>query len=94
MADTLNPTIAAITTQTVAYTPAVLAAVQAAELSNANGTTKLQSVVTGVLGATQVLEAAPNPNVAAVAALTNLVVGILNSLGVFNHKTAPPQAVA
>lgn len=82
----INPTLAAITTDVSAYAPAVLAGVQAAELSNAPGTSKLQAVVNGVLGTTGALETSANPNVAGVAALANLFVGILNALGVFTHK--------
>ncbi len=92
MAPTLNPTLATITNDVAGYTPAVLAGVQAAEQSTAGGSTKLQAVVNGVLGTTGALETNTNPNVAAVSALANLIVGIFNALGIFGHKSAPAAA--
>lgn len=80
--------VTAITTQTLAYAPAVLAGVSVAEQSNAPGATKLQAVVNGVLGTSQALESAPNPDVAGISALVNLFVSILNATGVFSHKTS------
>jgi hypothetical protein len=84
----LNPTVAAITTDTLTYTPAVIAGVQAAEVTGASGPTKLQAVVNGVLAGSAALEATPNSNVAAIAALTNLIVSIFNATGIFSHKKA------
>lgn len=84
---TINPTIAAITNDTLSYAPATLAAVLAAEQSKAAGSDKLQAVVDGVLGGTQALEASPNPNVAAISALANLFVSIFNATGLFSHKS-------
>ena len=85
---TLNPTIGKITTGVNDYFPAVLAGVQAAEsVPGASGPNKLQAVVNGVLGTTGALANNSNPNVAAIAGLTSLVVGILNELGLFSHQT-------
>lgn len=75
-----------ITTQTLAYAPAVLAGIQAAELSAASNETKLQSVVNGVLAGSGALESSTNPEVAGIAALTNLFVSIFNATGIFSHK--------
>jgi len=85
----MRTTIAAIDNSVIAYTPAVIAGVQAAEASSASGGTKLQAVVNGVLGTTGALESNPNPNVAAVSALVNLFVSIFNATGLFGHKSAP-----
>jgi hypothetical protein len=85
----MNPIVASITSNTLAYAPAVLAGIQVAETSPAPGTTKLQAVVNGILGGSQVLEGTPNPTVAGIAALVNLFVSILNATGVFNHKATP-----
>lgn len=84
----LNPTIAAITTQTLTYTPAVIAGVQAAETSLASGPSKQQAVINAILAGSQAAEGVPNPNVAAIAALVNLTVSIFNALGLFKHKAA------
>lgn len=80
------PIVTAITTQTLAYAPAVLAGIQVAEQSNASGATKQQAVINAVLAGSQSLESAPNPNVAGIAALVNLFVAILNATGALNHK--------
>lgn len=87
----LNPTIAAITSNTLSYAPAVVAGVQAAEITGASGATKQQAVINGILAGSQALEIAPNPNVAAIAALINLFVSIFNATGIFHHA---PQAGA
>lgn len=90
----INPTIVAIDQSVLSYAPAAIVAVQAAEITNASGATKLQSTVSTILAGSQALESAPNPNVAGIAALVNLVVSIFNATGMFNHKTktvsAPP----
>jgi hypothetical protein len=85
----MNPTIAAVNAQTLTYVPAVLAGVQAAEQSAGNGASKKQAVVNAILIGARAAEATPNPNVAGIAALVDLVVSILNSTGVFSHKSAP-----
>lgn len=89
----MNQTIATINTQTITYLPAVLAGVQAAEQSNAAGATKKQAVVNAVIAGARGAETSTNPNVAGIAALVDLVVSILNSTGVFSHKSpaAPAQ---
>jgi len=81
----MNPIIAAIDQQAANYTPAVIAAIQAAEALGvtATGTQKATAVVTAV---SQTLEGSANPNVAGIAALVNLSVMIANLLGVFKHK--------
>ena len=85
---TMNPTISAITSQTMAYAPAVLAGVQAAEQSNASGATKKQAVVNAVMAGSQLLTSSPNANVAGIAALVDMFVSILNATGMFAHKTS------
>ena len=87
-----NPTIQAITTDTLEYVPAVAAGVQAAELSSASGATKQQAVVNAIIAGSGALETGPNPNVDAIAALTNLFVSIFNATGIFSHKSTPPAA--
>ena len=94
MSTTPSPIITQITTQTLAYAPAVLAGIQVAEQSTASGASKQQAVVNAVLAGSGALEAAPNANVAGIAALVNLFVSIFNSLGLFNHKPAPPPPAA
>lgn len=86
MPTTINPTIAAITNGTLTYTPAVIAGVQAAEASSADGATKQEAVVNAILAGSQAVESVPNPNVAGIAALVNLTISILNALGLFKHK--------
>lgn len=85
-------TVNTITSDTLVYAPAVLAGVQAAEVSAAPGTTKLQAVVNGVLAASQAGEAVPNATVAGISMLVNLVVSIFNATGLFSHKAATPAA--
>lgn len=92
MSTTLNPTVAAISSNVTAYTPAVIAGVQAAEVSGQQGASKLQTVVNAVLGTAGALEQSSNPNVAAISALVNLVVSIFNSTGIFSHKSAAASA--
>ena len=86
---TLNPTIAAITIDSLTYVPAVIAGIQAAEATGQPGATKQQAVINGILGsvegATGVLATTPgvNANVSAIAALINLFVSIF-----YPHKAA------
>jgi N-acetylglucosamine-6-phosphate deacetylase len=87
-----------ITADTLAFAPAVLAGVSAAETAAplAPGTTKQAAVVNAVLQGIQVgsgeLETSANPTVAGVATLVNLFVSIFNALKVFKHATpgTPP----
>lgn len=79
-------TVNDITSQIVTYTPAVVAGVQAAEVSGASGESKLTAVIDGIQKGSQVAEGIPVPSVAAIAGLVNLVVSIFNALGVFKHK--------
>ncbi len=85
-------TIQAINNDTIAYAPAVIAGIQAAEatgsITGATGPQKAQAVIDGVLAGSQALENSKNANVAGIAALVDLFVSIFNSLGVFKHKTA------
>lgn len=83
-------TINTITTQTLSYAPAVIAGVQAAELSGASGETKAQAVVNAVLAGSGAAESATNPNVAGIASLVNLFVSIFNATGLFSHKATVP----
>lgn len=93
----VTSTVTAITTQTLSYAPAVAAGVQAAELSNASGDTKLEAVVNGVLAISGATEQSTNPEVAGISLLVNLFVSIFNATGIFNHKSAsktPAPALA
>jgi hypothetical protein len=93
----ITKTTGAITTQTLIYLPSVLAGVQAAEAASEMvvasggqpipGSTKLGAVLAGVQAGSQVAAGSPNPDVAAIAALVNLTVSILNALGLFKKKT-------
>lgn len=87
-------TVDKITTTELAYLPAVLAAVQAAETVNVSGETKYAAVldtVTGVSGA--VAQTSTDPRVQGIAALIDLTVLLMNRLGSFKHKpAATPQA--
>jgi len=84
---TLNPTIAAITTDTVMFTPTVVAAVQTAEALGANATgAEKASAAISAASAALASQSGVNPNVQAIAALVNLSVNIANLLGVFRHK--------
>jgi len=85
----MNPVISAIDTQVLNYAPAVLAGVQAAEMTAASGPSKFQAVLAGILAGSQAAEAIPIPNVQGIAALVNLSVTILNMLGAFSHKPKP-----
>ncbi len=89
-------TVNAITGQVVSYTPALVQSVRAAvevaeSVPDAKGPDKQRAVVsailTGVEVGSQALETHPNPTVAAIALLVNLVVSVLNSLGVFKRKS-------
>lgn len=86
--------INAINKQTLNYTPAVIAGVQAAETTGAAGDTKLQAVVNGVIATSGALESSSNVDIAGISALVNLVVSIFNATGIFNHKKAAPAVVA
>ncbi len=83
----VQTTVAAINANIVAYAPAVITAVQAAEMSSASGTDKATAVINAIQQGSANLTLAPQPDVAAIAGLVNLVVTIFNMLGVFKHKT-------
>jgi hypothetical protein len=80
-----------ISNQIVAYAPAVIAGVQAAEqagLQNpaATGADKANAVLVGIQAGSAGLAQTAQPDVAAISALINLCVSIFNALGVFSHK--------
>lgn len=79
--------ITSISQQVATYTPAVIAGVQAAEVSGASGSAKLQAVLDGIQAGSAAAELIPIPQVEAIAALVNLVVSIFNSLGIFKHNS-------
>ncbi len=90
-------TVNGITGQIVSYTPALVQSVRAAvevaeSVPEVTGPQKQRAVVAAVLEGVEVgsqaLETHSNPTVAAVALLVNLVVSVLNSLGVFKRKAA------
>jgi len=87
-------TINQITAAELQYAPAVLAGVQAAEVSGASGSAKAQAVIDGIMtgaGALAQTQGIP-PSVSGIAALVNLTVSILNALGVFRKKSQPVAA--
>jgi len=85
-------TVQNITATEIAYAPAVLAGVQAAETSNAAGSAKAQAVIDGIIAGSAAASGVASPTVAGISALVNLTVSILNALGVFSHK--PKAATA
>ncbi len=85
-ADPVVSTVNDITSQIVTYTPAVAAAVQAAEMTGASGQSKKQAVLNAIQAGSQLAAGVPQPQVAAISSLVNLVVSIFNALGVFSHK--------
>ena len=86
-------TVNKITAQTVAYVPAVMAAMQAVEATatpDMSGATKQQIVVSQVVGGIEAgsaaLENSPNPTVAGIAQLVNLFASIFHATGLFQRK--------
>ncbi len=77
------------------YAPAVSGAVQDVEAVNASlpGATKKQLVMASVQAAAKVGEGIPEPHVALIAALIDIIVGTLNATGVF-AKAAPAAVPA
>lgn len=73
------------------YTPTVLAGVLAVEnaAKSLAGQTKKAIVVSMVQTAAHAAEAVPNATVAAIAALVDQVVTILNASGLFGHAAQP-----
>lgn len=86
-------TVNDITNQIVAYTPAVIAGVQAAEVTGVSGASKLQAVIAGIQEGSQIAEGIPVPAVSAIAGLVNLVVSIFNAVGLFKHSTPKAPTV-
>lgn len=84
-------TVTQIDTQTLQYAPAVLAAIQAAELSGQSGSNKKQAVLDGVLKGAQVAENIPIPQVQAIAGMVDMFVSIFNSLGIFKKSNPVPM---
>jgi flagellar biosynthesis protein FliQ len=88
----MNPTIAAINTQTLAFAPAVLAAIQAVEAADPHipGTSKRQIVLDSIVGVAKVGETIPNANVAGISLMIDMFVSIFNAAGKF--RKAPKAA--
>lgn len=75
-----------ITQAELAYLPATIAAVQVAEASGAAGETKKQAVMSALVsGAGALATASADPKVAAISALVELVLTVLNGT-LFRHK--------
>jgi hypothetical protein len=76
------------------YTGPVTEAVQAIEATNAGlpGATKKQLVLASITAAAKVGETIPEPHVAIISALIDVIVGLLNTAGVFGKS--PVLAVA
>ena len=79
-------TVTQIDSQIMAYTPAVMAGVTAAEASSQSGSNKKQAVLSAIQAGTKVGETIPVPQVAAISGLIDLVVSIFNALGIFKHS--------
>jgi hypothetical protein len=89
----LNSTVTQITQNELAYLPAIQAGVRAAETTGADGKSKEQAVINGVLALAQTTAtSAPQPSVQGISALIFLTVSIFNALGFFKKKT--PVAAA
>jgi hypothetical protein len=91
---TVASTINQITAAELNYAPAVIAGVQIAESANADGASKAQAVVNGIIAGSQALESATQPNVAGIAALVNLTVSIWNALGSSDLRRKGTKAAA
>lgn len=91
-------TVNTITTGVEQYTPAVIAGIQAAELTGAPGPSKQAAVVSSVLNGVEVgsgaLENSSNPTVAGVALLVNMFVSIFKALNFGPFKQSPVVAAA
>ena len=83
-------TVTTIDTQTLTYLPAVIAGMQAAELTGASVDSKKQAVLNAVIAGSTVLASSPNPNVAAIAGMIDLFASIFTALGFFRKKAAVP----
>ena len=79
------PLVTQIGQAELAYLPATIAAVQVAEASGAAGATKKQAVMLALGAGASELASSPDPKVAAISALVELVVGILNNT-LFKHR--------
>lgn len=90
----LTSKVQTISADTLQYAPIVIAAMQAAELSTANGDSKKQAVVNAVIQGSGQIASDSNPNVAAIGSLVNLFASIFNALGIFQHKPAPAHVPA
>lgn len=92
------PLVTTITNETLQYAPAVIAGIQAAELTGATGQSKQAAVVSSVLNGVEVgsgvLESSPNPTVAGVALLVNMFVSIFKALNFGPFKQSPAVAAA
>ncbi len=79
------PVVTQITQAELAYLPATIAAVQVAEASGAAGDTKKQAVMNALVAGAGALSSSPDPKVAAISALVELVLAVLQGT-VFKHK--------
>lgn len=75
-----------INDQILTYVPAIITGARAAETSNASGAEKKQAVIDAILAGAKAGEAIPSANVAAIAGTIDLVVSVLNALGVFKKR--------
>ncbi len=82
------PVVTQITQAELAYLPATIAAVQVAEASGAAGATKKQAVMNALGAGVSELAQSPDPKVATISILVELVWSVLNST-LFKHKATP-----
>jgi len=75
-----------INNQVLAYAPAAIAAIQAAETSDLSGAAKRQAVIDGILAGARAGETSQNVNVAAISGMIDLIVSVLNATGVFKKR--------
>jgi hypothetical protein len=79
------PSATAITLAEQNYLPAVIAGVQAAEMTGQAGPAKMQAVLNALGASSQALEGNPDATVAGLAAMVHVVVAIFNATGFFGH---------
>lgn len=82
-------TVNQIDTQTLQYAPTVMAGIVAAQQSSADGATKKQAVIDGILAGAKAGETIPVPQVAAISGMIDLFVSIFKALGIFGKKKTP-----
>ena len=89
--DPVTNTVDQINHATLTYAPAVIAGVQAAEVSGASGSNKKQAVLDGILAGAKLGENMPIPQVAAISGMIDMFVTIFNSLGLFKKSSPVPK---